>query len=161
MEVANSTLGTLLRVLSQIQRAKEIQDLHAKDRERIEKFNEQAKLQANKYRKEVHFQLGDLVWIHLRKERFPSKRKSTLMPRSDGPFEIIEKIGPNSYKVDLPSEYGVSATFNVANLSPYHDEDEGLPSLRTNFNQPGGNDGDHHLEPLGDHQASIKKPGNT
>ena len=39
------------------------------------------------------------------------------MPRSDGPFEILEKIGPNAYKVDLPGDYGVSATFNVADLS--------------------------------------------
>jgi len=36
-------------------RAKEIQDLHARATERIKKFNEQAKLQANKHRKEVHF----------------------------------------------------------------------------------------------------------
>ena len=82
-------------------RAKEIQELHAKVRERIEKSNEQAKSHANKHKKEVHFQPGDLVWIHLRKERFPSKRKSKLMPRSDGPFEVLEKIGPNAYKVDL------------------------------------------------------------
>jgi len=38
-------------------------------------------------------------------KRFPSKCKSKLMPRSDGPFEVIEKIGPNTYKVDLSSEY--------------------------------------------------------
>jgi hypothetical protein len=49
----------------------------------------------------------------------------------------------------------------MADLSPYHDEDEGLPSLRTNSKQPGGNDRDHHLDPLEDHQASIKKPSNT
>ena len=63
--------------------------------------------QANKHKKEVHFQPGDLVWIHLRKERFPSKRKSKLMPRSDGPFEIIKKDGPNAYKVYLPGDFGV------------------------------------------------------
>jgi len=56
------------------------------------------------------------------------------MPRSDGPFEILEKIGPNAYKVDLPSDYGVSATFNVADLSPYHDEDEEILSLWSNSN---------------------------
>ena len=49
------------------------------------------------------------MWVHLRKERFLSKRKSKLMPRSDGPFEIIEKVGPNAYKVDLPGDYGVFA----------------------------------------------------
>jgi len=54
------------------------------------------------------------------------------MPRSDGPFEILEKIGPNAYMVDLPGEYRVSTTFNVADLSPYHDDSEELPSLREN-----------------------------
>jgi len=44
------------------------------------------------------------------------------MPRLDGPVEILEKVGPNAHKVDLPDEYGVSATFNVADLSPYFEE---------------------------------------
>jgi len=99
--------------------------------------------QANKHKKNVQYQPGDLVWIHLRKEHFLSKRKSKLMPRSDRPFEILEKIGPNAYKVDLPGEYGVSATFNVADLSPYYDEDEEILSLRSNSSQAGEDDGDH------------------
>jgi hypothetical protein len=32
-------------------------------------------------------------------------------------FQIIERINDNTYKVDLPGEYGVSATFNIADLS--------------------------------------------
>ena len=64
------------------------------------------------------------------------------MPRSDGPFEILDKIGPNAYKVDLPGEYGVSATFNVADLSPYFDPSDDLPSLKTNSHQAGEDDGD-------------------
>ena len=129
-------------------RAKEIKDLHAQVRERIEKSNAQAMQQANKHKKEVHFQPGDLVWIHTRKERYPSKCKSKIMPRSDGPFEVMEKIGPNAYKVDLPGEYGVSATFNVADLSPYYDENEEIPSLRSNFNPLGEDDRDHPSQPL-------------
>jgi len=132
----------------------EIQELHAKVRERIQKSNEQAKSYANKKRREAHFQAEDLVWIHLRKERFPSKRKSKLMPRSDGPFKILEKISPNACKVDLPGEYGVSATFNVADLSPYYDEDEEILSLRSNSNQAGENDGEHHDQALEDQQDS-------
>ena len=64
------------------------------------------------------------------------------MLRSDGPFEILEKIGPNAYKMDLPGEYGVSATFNVADLSPYHEESEEIPNLRSNSHQAGEDDGD-------------------
>lgn len=50
------------------------------------------------------------------------------MPRLDGPFQILEKIGPNAYKVDISGEYGVSASFNVADLSPYYEDEEELPS---------------------------------
>ena len=41
------------------------------------------------------------------------------MPRDDGPFEVLERINDNACKVDLPGDYGVSATFNVADLSAY------------------------------------------
>lgn len=70
----------------------------------------------------------------MRKERFPSKRKSKLAPRADGPFEIVERVNDNAYKVELPSEYGgVSATFNVGDLSPYLEDDL---DLRANPSQP-------------------------
>ena len=117
--------------------------MHAQVRERIAKPNDQAMKQANKHKREAHFQPGDLVWIRLSKERFPSKRKSKPMPRSDGPFEILEKVGPHAYKVDLPSDYGVSATFDVADLSPYYDENEEISSLRSNSNLARENDKDH------------------
>ncbi|XP_056694997.1 uncharacterized protein [Spinacia oleracea] len=81
------------------------------------------KARADKKRKQIVLKSGDLVWLHLRKERFPSKRKNKLMPRADGPYEIIEAYGDSAYKIDLPTEYGgVSATFNVGDLSPYLDD---------------------------------------
>ena len=30
---------------------------------------------------------------------------------------MLERINENAYKIDLPGEYNVSATFNVSNLS--------------------------------------------
>ena len=45
------------------------------------------------------------------------------MPRTDGPFEVLKKINDNAYKVDLPADYGVSATFNIADFSPYQADD--------------------------------------
>jgi hypothetical protein len=52
----------------------------------------------------------------MRKERFPNLRKSKLQPRGDSPFQVLERINDNAYKIDLPGEYDVSATFNVAVL---------------------------------------------
>jgi hypothetical protein len=71
-------------------------------------------MQANKHRKPMTFKEGDLVWIHLRKECFPAKRRSKLLPRADGPFKVLQSIGENDYKIELPGGYGVSATFSHA-----------------------------------------------
>jgi hypothetical protein len=60
---------------------------------------------------------GDWVWERMRKERFPNQRKSKLQPRGDGPFQVLERINDNANKIDLPGEYGVSATFNVVDLT--------------------------------------------
>jgi hypothetical protein len=46
------------------------------------------------------------------------------MPRADGPFRVLQRIGENAYKIELPGDYGVSATFNVSNLSPYYKDQE-------------------------------------
>ena len=72
----------------------------------------------------------------MRKERFPEQRKSKLLPRGDGPFQVLERINDNAYKLDFPGEYNVSATFNVSDLSPFDVGDD----LRTNPLQEEGND---------------------
>jgi len=48
---------------------------------KIEKTNEMYKARVNKYRKALTFKLGDLVWLHLRKERFPSAEKQAYAQR--------------------------------------------------------------------------------
>ena len=77
---------------------------------------------ANKHQKFTAFKKGDLVWIHLHKECFSQGRYGKLKPQADGPFKVVHRVGKNAYKIELPEDYGVSDTFNVADLSPYHDE---------------------------------------
>jgi len=72
--------------------------------------------------------------VHMRKERFPKQRRSKLIPRRDGPFQIIERINDNAYKMDLPGEYDVSVTFNVAELSLF---DVGDDSRLNSFEERG------------------------
>ncbi|XP_071901083.1 uncharacterized protein [Coffea arabica] len=115
-----------------------VQALHQQVRVNIEARTQQFLKHANKGRRHVVFEPGDWVWLHLRKERFPVQRRNKLLPRRDGPFQVVARINDNAYKLDLSSEYNVSATFNVVDLSPYLAEDE--VDLRTNLSPKEGND---------------------
>jgi hypothetical protein len=71
--------------------------LHRTTKENIERINTKYKISGDNGRKQLDFAPGDLVWLHLKKERFPDLRKSKLMPRADGPFEVLKKINENAY----------------------------------------------------------------
>jgi len=114
-------------------------------------------VQAHKHKKSLVFQPGDLVWVNVRKERFSFKRSKKLMPREDGPFEILARANDHSYKVHLSGRFGVSATFNVADLSPYLEDDHML-NLRANSSQQGEGDGDGPMEPYHEPQGSPRGP---
>jgi len=100
-----------------------IKKVHEKTKEAIELKAGHKAASMNKHRKKMLFEPRDLVWIHLHKDRFPQQRKSKLLPRGDGSFRVLEKINDNTYKIDLPASYGVSNSFNGADLSPFTSED--------------------------------------
>ena len=101
--------------------------------------NEKYKKQSDKFWKSTCFKEGDLVWIHLRKERFPPGYFGKLKPQANGPIWVLQQIGENAYKIELLGDYGVLATFNIANLSSYEEEEI---DLRTSPFQLGENNGD-------------------
>ena len=115
-----------------------VKELHARVRSNIERKNEQYAKQANKGCLKVVFQPKVWVWVHKQKERFPTQRKSKLQFSKDGPFQVLERINDNAYKLDLPGNYGnVSANFNIADLSLFDVGDS-----RTNPFEEGGNNRD-------------------
>jgi hypothetical protein len=116
--------------------------LHATTKDNIEHMNVKYKVDGDRSRKHVVFEVGDLVWLHLCKDCFPDLRKSKLMPRVDGPFQVIEKINDNAYKLELPADFGtVSPTFNIADFKPYFGEEDEIASRTTSI-QEGEHDED-------------------
>ncbi|GJU02791.1 RNA-directed DNA polymerase [Tanacetum coccineum] len=122
--------------------SEQIKELHRSVQEQIIRHNKQYKEHADKRRKQVLYREGDLVWIHLRKERFPAGRFGKLKPRGDGPFRVLKKINDNAYKIELPGHYNVSATFNVADLSPYKGDSDDEPDSGSSLFQEGEDDAD-------------------
>ncbi|GKF82017.1 hypothetical protein Tco_0243673 [Tanacetum coccineum] len=74
---------------------------------------------AEKRKKHLEFSVGDYVLLKVSpwKGVIRFGKKGKLAPRFVGPFEVIEKVGPVAYRLDLPEELnGVHDTFHVSNL---------------------------------------------
>ena len=46
-------------------------------------------------------------------------------------IKFWKKINDNAYKLELPSEFGISPTFNISDLKPYLGEEDELDSRMT------------------------------
>ncbi|KAD4585761.1 hypothetical protein E3N88_23362 [Mikania micrantha] len=82
-------------------------------------IGDRQKSYADNRRKPLEFAIGDKVMLKVSPwkgvVRFGKKGK--LAPRYVGPFEILDRIGPVAYKLQLPQELGgVHDTFHVSNL---------------------------------------------
>lgn len=57
----------------------------------------------------------------MRKERFLTQVRSNLqLLKGEGPFQVVEQILDNAYRLDLLGEYNVSTTSNVSYFTPFN-----------------------------------------
>ncbi|KAI3821253.1 hypothetical protein L1987_08816 [Smallanthus sonchifolius] len=88
-------------------------------RDNIRVARSRQKSYADKRRKPLEFQVGDLVLLKVSpwKGVIRFGKKGKLAPRYVGPFKILERIGKVAYKLELPPSLGsVHPTFHVSNL---------------------------------------------
>ena len=118
-------------------------------KERIAAYNAKIKGTVDAHRRPRTYQQGDLVMIRLRPQRYAMEKAHKLHPRAAGPFPIRRVINPNAYDVAIPSEWGISSTFNIDDLVAYQGSldippEPGLPphSTEPSLSAPEENDGD-------------------
>ncbi|GJW32994.1 putative reverse transcriptase domain-containing protein [Tanacetum coccineum] len=88
-------------------------------KDRLKAARDRQKSYADKRRKPLEFSVGDYVLLKVSpwKGMVRFGKKGKLAPRFVRPFEIIEKVSPVAYRLDLPKELnGVHDTFHVSNL---------------------------------------------
>ena len=71
-----------------------------------------------KHRVDHHFQIGDRVWLHLSKDRLQGKGIN-LKPIRYVPFTILDKVGNNSFWLELHLYIQMYSVVNVENLKLY------------------------------------------
>ncbi|KAI3664853.1 hypothetical protein L6452_43462 [Arctium lappa] len=123
---------TIWVIVDQPEIVQETADKVKEIRERLNAAQDRQKSYADKKRRPVEFQVGD--WVMLKVSpwkgiiRFGKRGK--LSPRFLGPFVILEKIGLQSYRLDLPSEMdGIHPTFHVCYLWKCLAEEESVIPL--------------------------------
>ncbi|KAJ9544849.1 hypothetical protein OSB04_024556 [Centaurea solstitialis] len=87
--------------------------------EKLKAARDRQKSYADNRRKPLEFHIGDRVLLKVSpwKGLIRFGKKGKLSPRFVGPFEILERIGPVAYRLDLPPELSsIHDTFHVSNL---------------------------------------------
>lgn len=73
----------------------------------LRKAGDRMKVQANKNKKEVQYQVGDMVFLKLLQPyrmKSLAKRCKKLSPRFFGPYQITKKISEVAYQLRLPAK---------------------------------------------------------
>ncbi|KAI5311988.1 hypothetical protein L3X38_041161 [Prunus dulcis] len=102
----------------------------------LKRSQQSYKARHNKHHVPRNFKEGDLVWLHLGKERLNGEGKK-LKPIRYGPFKIIKHIGDNVFQLELPPYMHRYSVINAQNLKFFEpslldndpEEDTRLPSV--------------------------------
>lgn len=105
------------------QMAERITKLHQEVHKHIEEANAKYKAKADRKGREVDFKEGDLIMVHLSKGRLPTGSAPKLQKKKFGPYEVLQRYGPNAYKIKLPPNFNINPIFNVVDIYPYEAPD--------------------------------------
>jgi hypothetical protein len=102
-----------------------MKELHSQVKERLQNSSQEYKHRVDQHRRQIQFEVGDLILAHLRKERLLSGTYNKLKMKKIGPYKLLKKFGENAYEFELPDGIGIYLIFNVSYLYPYKAEEVG------------------------------------
>jgi hypothetical protein len=95
-------------------------------KERLQNSSQEYKCRDDQHRRQLQFEVGDLVLAHLRKETFPRGTYNKLKMKKIRPCKVLKKFGANAYDIELPNGVEISPIFNISYLYPYRAGEVGV-----------------------------------
>jgi hypothetical protein len=82
--------------------AEAMKELHSQVKERLQNSSQEYKRRADQHRRQLQFEVGDLILAHLRKERFPRGTYNKLKMKKIGPCKILRNLGQMLMRLNYP-----------------------------------------------------------
>ena len=131
-------------------------------REKIKTAQDRQKSYADNQRKDLEFEVGDMVFLKVTpwKGVIRFGKRDKLSPRYIGPYQIIERIGPVAYKLNLPDELSrIHNVFHVSMLRKYvYDSSHVLKELPIHIEETSGDFGQERPSVENQDHSTSKSP---
>jgi hypothetical protein len=89
-----------------------------KAKKNMEKASAEQKKYADRKRRDVSYNVGDMVLLDSSKIRLKVKGGKFADQRI-GPYKIVKRVGEVAYQLELPAHWKIHNTFHVSKLQPY------------------------------------------
>lgn len=102
------------------------QDILDEAQDSLAKANKLMKKYVDKGQRPLEFKVGDKVLLKLTPQIWQKISSKTahqgLVPKYDGPFEILKCVGNVAYRLKLLNRLKIHQTIHVSFLKPYHED---------------------------------------